>query len=322
MSGKIQDKSGSGQLVFHTNPIFIDSIGTSSNAFDLINTSALGINFGGNATQIEIGDTSGTTSINHSLEVDNNTTLGTLVSNTHTINGVANFDLADIQIRGSDAVPIFVGRGGGAVSSNTRVGYATLGANQSGSQNTGMGYEVLVTNVAGAANTGLGYRALRDNDGGNNNVAIGKDAALLNDSGSANIAIGVAALQNNPSSNYNVCLGHYAGHAVTGVGNVIIGPASTEDSLSTTFAPPSASGDRQLVIGSGTGAWIRGDSSFNVTTPNDLTVDGDCRVIGDLRVDGATASINSTTLQIDDKNIGFCCCCKPNNPSERSEWFY
>ena len=303
LSGKIQDKSGSGQLVFHTNPIFVDSIGTQSNSFDLINTSALGINFGGAATQIEIGATSGTTSINNSLEVDNNTTLGTLISDTHTINGVANFDLADIQIRGNDAVPIFVGRGGGEVSSNTRVGYATLGANQSGSQNTGMGYEVLVTNVAGAANTGYGYRALRDNDGGNNNVAIGKDACLLNDSGSANVAIGVSALQNNPSSNYNVCLGHYAGHAATGVGNVIIGPASTEDSLSATFAPPSASGDRQLVIGSGTGAWIRGDSSFNVTTPNDLTVDGDCRVIGDLRVDGATVSINSTTLQIDDKNI-------------------
>ena len=303
LSGKIQDKSGSGQLVFHTNPIFVDSIGTQSNAFDLINTSALGINFGGAATQIEIGATSGTTSINNTLEVDNNTTLGTLVSNTHTINGVANFDLADIQIRGNDAVPIFVGRGGGEVSSNTRVGYATLGANQSGSQNTGMGYEVLVTNVSGAANTGFGYRALRDNDGGNNNIAIGKDACLLNDSGSANVAIGVSALQNNPSSNYNVCLGHYAGHAATGVGNVIIGPASTEDSLSATFAPPSASGDRQLVIGSGTGAWIRGDSSFNVTTPNDLTVDGDCRVIGDLRVDGATVSINSTTLQIDDKNI-------------------
>ena len=50
------------------------------------------------------------------LKFDNNTTLGTLVSNTHTINGVANFDLADIQIRGSDAVPIFVGRGGGAVA--------------------------------------------------------------------------------------------------------------------------------------------------------------------------------------------------------------
>jgi hypothetical protein len=303
LSGKIQDKSGSGQLVFHTNPIFIDSIGTSSNAFDLINTSALGINLGGAATQIEIGATSGTTSINNSLEVDNNTTLGTLVSDTHTINGVANFDLADIQIRGNDAIPIYIGRGGGEVSSNTRVGYATLSSNQSGSQNTGMGYEVLVTNVSGAANTGLGYRALRDNDGGNNNVAIGKDAALLNDSGTGNVAVGVAALQNNPSSNYNVCIGHYAGHAVTGVGNVIIGPASTEDSLSETFAPPSASGDKQLVIGSGTGAWIRGDQAFNVTTPNDLTVDGDFRVIGDLRVDGATVSINSTTLQIDDKNI-------------------
>ena len=303
LSGKIQDKSGSGQLVFHTNPIFVDSIGTSSNAFDLINTSALGINFGGNATQIEIGDTSGTTSINHSLEVDNNTTLGTLVSNTHTINGVANFDLADIQIRGTDAVPIFIGRGGGEVSTNTRVGYAALGANQSGSQNTAMGHSVLINNVSGAANTGFGYRALRDNDGGNNNVAIGKDACLLNDSGTGNVAIGTAALQNNPSSNYNLCLGHYAGHGATGVGNVIIGPASTEDTLSTTYAPPAASGDRQLVIGSGTGAWIRGDSSFNVTTPNDLTVDGELRVFGDLRVEGATVSINSSTLQIDDKNI-------------------
>ena len=41
----------------------------------------------------------------------------------------------------------------------------------------------------------------------------------------------------------------------------------------------------------------------NVTTPQDLTVDGDCRVIGDLRVDGSTVSINSTTLTVDDKNI-------------------
>ena len=109
-------------------------------------------------------------------------------------------------------------------------------------------------------------------------------------------------MENNPGSGYNVCIGHFAGHAVTGIGNVLIGPADTEDTLSTTYVPPAASGDRQLVIGSGTGAWIRGDASFNITLPNDLTVDGNARVLGDLRVDGSVVSINSTTLTIDDKN--------------------
>ena len=166
-----------------------------------------------------------------------------------------------------------------------------------------MGFQALNANNAGAANTALGHNASRDNDNGNNNIAIGKDALLINDNGSGNIAIGVSSLENNPDSGYNVCIGHFAGHATTGIGNVLIGPANTEDSLSATYSPPNASGDRQLVIGSGTGAWIRGDSGFNVTTPQDLTVDGDCRVIGDLRVDGSTVSINSTTLTIDDKNL-------------------
>ena len=303
LSGKIQDKSGSGKLMFDTNPVIVDSILTSSTAFDLLNTSALGIDFGGDATAIEIGSTSGTTSINHALTVDLNTTLGAASSALLQVNGAATFDNHDITIRGSDATPIKVGRGGSAVSSNTALGYAVLAANQSGSQNTSIGYQVLVNNVAGAANTGLGYRALRDNDGGNNNIGIGKDALLINSSGSGNIAIGVSSLENNPSSGYNVCIGHFAGHAVTGIGNVLIGPADTEDTLSTTYVPPAASGDRQLVIGSGTGAWIRGDASFNITLPNDLTVDGDARVLGDLRVDGSVVSINSTTLTIDDKNL-------------------
>jgi len=303
LSGKIQDKSGSGKLMFDTNPVIVDSILTSSNAFDLINTSALDIDFGGDATDITMGATTGTTTIRHALDVALNTTLGAASTATLLVNGAANFDTHDIKIRGNDATPLTVGRGGSAVSSNTAFGYATLAANQAGSQNTGVGYQSLINNVAGAANTGLGYNALRDNDGGNNNIGIGKDALLINDSGSGNIAIGVGSLQNNPGSGYNVCIGHFAGHAVTGVGNVLIGPANTEDSLSTTYVPPASAGDRQLVIGSGTGAWIRGDSSFNVTTPNDLTVDGDARILGDLRVDGSVVSINSTTLTVDDKNI-------------------
>ena len=309
LAGKIQDKSGSGKLMFDTNPTIVDSILTSSNAFDLVNTSALGVNFAGAATQIEIGATTGTTSINHNLTVDLDLTVGSIDGSLNVTGGdilfygIFNSDVSDLQIRGTSSDPMSVGRGGGAVATNTRLGVSALASNQSGSQSIAFGHSALASNVAGAANAALGYRALRDNDGGNNNIAIGKDALLINTSGSGNISVGVSSLANNPSSGYNVCIGHYAGHAATGVGNVIIGPADTEDTLSTTYVPPAAAGDRQLVIGSGTGAWIRGDSGFNVTTPNNLTVDGDCLVRGDLQVDGTVVSINSSTLTVDDKNI-------------------
>ena len=169
-----------------------------------------------------------------------------------------------------------------------------------------MGYEALVTNVSGAANVALGYRASKENDGGSDNVSIGKDANLLNSSGDGNIAIGSSALENNPGSDYNVCIGHFAGNAITGIGNVVIGPADTQSALSATFPNGqiiSPNGDRQLLIGSGTGYWLKGDAQFNTTIGQDLQVDGDARILGDLIVEGATVSINSTTLTVDDKNI-------------------
>ena len=304
LASKIQDKSGSGKLLFDTNPVIVDSIITQSNSFDLLNTAAAGINFGGGATQIEIGSTSGTTSINHSLEIDGNTTIGTADGGDSVlINANPNFENHDITIRGTDATPMYIGRGGGAVNSNTRVGYAALGANQSGSQNTAMGWSVLINNVAGAANTGIGHAVLRDNDGGSNNVGVGKGAAILNESGDNNVAVGVSSLANNVGSDNNVCIGHYAGHAVTGAGNVLIGPASTEDSLSATYAPPSAGGDNQLVIGSGTSAWVRGDAQFNVTLPQDLRVNGDTVIDGDLTVTGTRIELETSVLTVDDKNI-------------------
>lgn len=301
LSGKIQDKSGSGKLMFNTNPAVVDSITTTSPSFDLINTNATTVNFAGGAEVLEIASSTGTTSINNTLTVDGDVTLSTNSTNSILLNGTVNIENADLQIRGTDAAPIFVGRGGGSVNTNTRVGYAALGANETGSQNTAVGYSSLINNVSGAANTSFGHRSLRDNVGGNNNIAIGKDSLLVNESGSGNVAVGTGALQNNPSSDFNVCIGYYAGFGTTGVGNVVIGPADTENTLSPTYL--SSAADRQLVIGSGTGAWITGDSSYSVTLPNDLTVNGGARILGDLRVDGAVVTINSATLTVDDKNI-------------------
>ena len=122
MSGKIQDKSGSGKLMFDTNPTIVDSILTSSNAFDLVNTSALDIDFGGAATLIKMGASTGTTQINHALTVAGNVTLNDASTDTLTVNGAASFENHDIRIRGTDSFAMTVGRGGSAVSSNTALG--------------------------------------------------------------------------------------------------------------------------------------------------------------------------------------------------------
>ena len=303
LRGVVSDSTGTGVLVFSSNPVFSTSIRTSSSSIDVFNTSATGINFAGAGTQISIGSSSGTTTINHGLNVANNVELGTTVSNTLLINGVANFENADIQIRGTDTTPMFIGRGGGAVSSNTRVGYAALGANQSGSQNTAMGNSALIDNISGAACSAYGFRALSGQTTGSNNNAFGKDSQLRNDTGIGNVSFGNSSLENNTDSDYNVCIGHFAGYNLTGSGNVIIGAASTEDSTSTTYQPPAPNGDNQLVIGSGTGVWVRGDSTYGVTIPNNFRVNGSTIIDGDLTVSGSTVTVNSNTISIDDKNI-------------------
>lgn len=303
LRGVVSDSTGTGSLVFSQNPVFLNSITTSSNSLNVFNTSVLSLNFAGSATAIEIGSSSGTTSINNSLEVDNNVTLGSTISNTLLVNGVANFDNADILIRNTGGFGIGVGRGGGQVQTNTRVGYATLASNQSGSQNTAFGYSTLQSVVSGASNTGIGHRALANLDVGSNNNAIGKDSQFNNDTGIGNVSIGNSSLENNSDGDYNVCLGHYAGYAMSGSGNVLIGPATTENSTSSTYAAASSSGDNQLVIGSGIGTWITGNSAFDITLPNDLRVNGTATIDGDLVVQGTTTTVNSNVVTIDDKAI-------------------
>jgi hypothetical protein len=110
-------------------------------------------------------------------------------------------------------------------------------------------------------------------------------------------------LESNVGGNYNVCIGHFAGYGLVGSGNVIIGAAPDENGTNATYVPPSAAGNNQLVIASGTEAWIRGDSSFNVTIPKDFRVNGATIIDGNLTVNGTTTTVNSNVMTVDDKNI-------------------
>lgn len=70
----ISDETGSGALVFGTSPAITTSLTTGSSSFDLINTTATTINFGGAATALSIGNASGTVTIAGNLTVNGTTT--------------------------------------------------------------------------------------------------------------------------------------------------------------------------------------------------------------------------------------------------------
>jgi hypothetical protein len=300
----ISGTTGTDDLVFQTNPVILTGLTTTSTGFALINSGAQSIQFGGAATLIDIGNTSGVTNISGDLTVEKDLTVGGANTDLLTCNARIDIANSDILIRGGSSDPMTVGRGTSAVATNTAVGKQALLSVVSGSQNTAVGYETLLTVNTGAGNTGYGFQVLRSTGVGAGNTAMGRSAMLANLSGDNNTAIGANSLETNTVGDANVCIGYYAGYNVTGSGNVLIGPADSGNPINdATYSPPNAAGDRQLVIGSGTEYWVKGDSNFDVTISNDLTVNSGLTVKGNLVVNGTTTTVKSNVVEIADKAI-------------------
>jgi hypothetical protein len=133
-----------------------------------------------------------------------------------------------------------VGKGAGAVSTNTAVGASALAANTSGSLNTAIGGIALDANTTGAINTAVGYDALGTNTTGSQNNAFGYQALALNNgsynnafgvealesntTGGSNSAFGEAALRSNTTASNNTAVGYQALYAnTTGTNNTAVG---------------------------------------------------------------------------------------------------
>ena len=300
----ISGTTGTDDLVFQTSPVILTSLVTTSTGFALLNSGAQSIQFGGAATVIDIGAQSGTITANGDLVVAKDLTVGGADTDLFTCNASVDFTNSDIRIRGGTTDPMTIGRGTGAVATNTALGKQALFSISSGSQNTATGYESSLTMNTGAGNSSYGYQALRNTGIGGNNTAIGRSSMISNLEGENNVAVGANSLETNTTGDSNVCLGYYAGYNATGTGNVLIGPAdSTNPVNDATYSPLNAGGDRQLVIGSGTEFWIRGDQNFDVTLNNDVIVNNSLTVKGDFVVNGVTTTVQSNTLEIADKNI-------------------
>ena len=141
-------------------------------------------------------------------------------------NGVARLSISsagEVTTANEKLNLITVGRGPGAISSNTAVGFQSLLLNTTGNHNTAIGRETLLFNTIGSYNTANGFQALISNDSGSYNTAIGHLTISTLTTGSNNTAIGHQAfLIGNGSS--NTCLGYSAGSALsTGSNNTIIG---------------------------------------------------------------------------------------------------
>ena len=123
------------------------------------------------------------------------------------------FDGATLGVNG-----VSVGRGAGAVSTNTAVGASALSANTTGSQNVAVGANALVSNTTGDLNVAIGGREqgvsnwgpMQSNTTGYSNTAVGAGSLASNTSATANAALGYMALFGNTTGQSNTGLGYQA----------------------------------------------------------------------------------------------------------------
>lgn len=133
---------------------------------------------------------------------------------------------AQVATLAKDAVVngLTVGRGAGAVSTNTAVGASALAANTTGNNNTAFGQTALTTNTIGNFNTAVGRQSLFANTSGTDNSGFGLNSLVSNTTGSYNTAIGRDALQANTTASNNTAVGYQALYSnATGSQNTAVG---------------------------------------------------------------------------------------------------
>ena len=133
-----------------------------------------------------------------------------------TVAGAKTFS-SDLTVNG-----MTVGKGGGAVASNTAIGDSALYSNTTGFENTANGNQALYSNTRGSGNTANGNQALYLNTTGYDNTANGYEALYSNTTGFNNTANGTAALYFNTTGSYNTALGYGANVSPGNLSNAMV----------------------------------------------------------------------------------------------------
>ena len=138
-------------------------------------------------------------------------------------------DKAGVVLTGDAKVnTLTVGLGGGAVATNTVVGYQAFNANTTGANGTAVGYQAGYATTTSSNNTALGTQALFTNISGPSATAIGYKA-LYNAIGGYCVSVGYNSLYATTSGISCTAIGYQAGYAgsananTTGSQNTYIG---------------------------------------------------------------------------------------------------
>jgi hypothetical protein len=250
LAAAVTGETGSGALVFATSPTLVTpvlgvatgtsfqgiignvtpaagsftTLGASSTATLNTLASSGATLTGGTINGMTVGATTASTGAFTSLTAS--TTLG--VTGVSTLTG------------GAVVEGLTVGKGVGAVSTNTVVGASALSGSNTGANNSVLGVNALLVNTSGAQNSGIGSGIFQSNTSGIDNCAIGHRALFSNNTGASNVAIGRQALQANTTASSNVAVGHNAGFSQAGGGsfNTLVG--SQAGYTGNSFADPSA----------------------------------------------------------------------------------
>lgn len=179
-----------------------------------------------------------------------------------------------------------VGRGKGAIVTNTAVGFQTLAPSNAltGADNTALGYQALRILTTGESNVAVGMHAL-DNNNGSNNTAIGYQA-IYNGNGRNNTALGYRALARNAVGSSNVAIGRSAGYYELGSNTLYIDNRDRGDNAT----------ERTNALIYGT----FGDSAATQT----LALNGAVNIASGLQVTGGITSTGASTLAVSSGNVG------------------
>ena len=230
-----------------------------------------------------------------------------------------------VQTFSSDIVvnSVNIGRGNGAIVTNTAVGTDAISATATGTENAALGYNALKAVTSGSRNavvgsqaakallTGidniaLGYRALSTATSSESNTAIGSDALkVLGDStNDRNTAVGTGSFSNLTTGQYNVAVGQGTFlNATSGSNNVGVGKyagfrdindAGVTSSNKSVFIgaetkPLNATSTNEIVIGYD----ARGLGNNTTVLGNSLITQA--KVFGALNLPDATTSTSATT---------------------------
>ena len=173
---------------------------------------------GGSVNGTAVGASTASTGAFTTLSASGTSTLAAVNSGALAVTGAVT-STTDATLSG-----VRVGKGAGAIASNTAVGSGALNANTTGINNTANGVSALRDNTTGSSNTAIGLNALVSNTTGNYNTASGLNALQNNTTGNSNTASGANALRDNTTGSYNTAVGEAAMlEATSGNDNVAVG---------------------------------------------------------------------------------------------------